>query len=107
MTICAAHCSRCRGARAAGCFAEALIEGRRADLCVTCSDTLCPSTAIDPDFARGRRAVLIPQQHQAMFEAPLPHVQRLVGIIQVMTEGFMMHDRLLRPAQVGVSSNTQ
>jgi len=24
----------------------------------------------------------------------------------VMTEGFMLHDRLLRPAQVGVSSNT-
>ena len=25
-------------------------------------------------------------------------------IIQVMTEGFMLHERLLRPAQVGVSS---
>jgi molecular chaperone GrpE (heat shock protein) len=24
-----------------------------------------------------------------------------------MTEGFMLHDRLLRPAQVGVSSNTE
>jgi molecular chaperone GrpE len=46
-----------------------------------------------------------PQNHQAMFEAPLPGTK--VGeIIQVMTEGFMLHDRLLRPAQVGVSSNT-
>ncbi len=47
-----------------------------------------------------------PQQHEAMFEAPLPGTK--VGqIIQVMAEGFMLHDRLLRPAQVGVSSNTQ
>ena len=46
-----------------------------------------------------------PQMHQAMFEAPLPGTK--VGqIIQVMTEGFLLHDRLLRPAQVGVSSNT-
>jgi molecular chaperone GrpE len=44
-----------------------------------------------------------PQQHQAMFEAPLPGT-RAGDIIQVMTEGFMLHDRLLRPAQVGVSS---
>ena len=27
-------------------------------------------------------------------------------IIQVLSEGFMLHDRLLRPAQVGVSSMT-
>ncbi|GGW25351.1 protein GrpE [Gemmobacter lanyuensis] len=46
-----------------------------------------------------------PQQHQAMFEAPLPGT-KAGQIIQVMTEGFMIHDRLLRPAQVGVSSNT-
>ena len=47
-----------------------------------------------------------PQQHQAMFEAALPGTK--VGqIIQVVTEGFMLHDRLLRPASVGVSSNTQ
>jgi molecular chaperone GrpE len=46
-----------------------------------------------------------PQHHQAMFEAPLPGT-RAGQIIQVMTEGFMLHDRLLRPAQVGVSSNT-
>ena len=46
-----------------------------------------------------------PQHHEAMFEAPLPGT-KAGQIIQVMTEGFMLHDRLLRPAQVGVSSNT-
>ena len=44
-----------------------------------------------------------PQIHQAMFEAPLPDT-KAGEIIQVMAEGFMLHDRLLRPAQVGVSS---
>ena len=45
-----------------------------------------------------------PQLHEAMFEAPLPGT-KAGQIIQVMTEGFLLHDRLLRPAQVGVSSN--
>jgi molecular chaperone GrpE len=45
-----------------------------------------------------------PQLHQAMFEAPLPGT-KAGQIIQVATEGFLLHDRLLRPAQVGVSSN--
>jgi molecular chaperone GrpE len=49
--------------------------------------------------------VFDPQLHQAMFEAPLPGT-KAGQIIQVMTEGFLLHDRLLRPAQVGVSSNT-
>lgn len=44
-----------------------------------------------------------PQTHQAMFEAPVPGT-RAGDIIQVAAEGFMLHDRLLRPAQVGVSS---
>lgn len=44
-----------------------------------------------------------PQLHQAMFEAPLPGT-KAGDIIQVAQEGFMLHDRLLRPAQVGVSS---
>jgi molecular chaperone GrpE len=44
-----------------------------------------------------------PQLHQAMFEAPGPGT-KAGEIIQVMAEGFMLHDRLLRPAQVGVSS---
>ncbi|MCB1350237.1 MAG: nucleotide exchange factor GrpE [Maritimibacter sp.] len=44
-----------------------------------------------------------PQMHEAMFEAPVPGT-KAGDIIQVMSEGFMLHDRLLRPAQVGVSS---
>jgi molecular chaperone GrpE len=44
-----------------------------------------------------------PQNHQAMFEAPVPDT-KAGDIIQVAAEGFMLHDRLLRPAQVGVSS---
>ena len=44
-----------------------------------------------------------PQQHQAMFEAALPGT-KAGQIIQVMAEGFLLNDRLLRPAQVGVSS---
>lgn len=44
-----------------------------------------------------------PKLHQAMFEAPVPNT--VAGdIIQVAAEGFLLHDRLLRPAQVGVSS---
>ena len=46
-----------------------------------------------------------PNEHEAMFEAPVPGT--VAGhIIQVSAEGFMLHDRLLRPAQVGVSSFT-
>lgn len=44
-----------------------------------------------------------PQEHEAMFEAPLPGT-KAGDIIQVSAEGFMLHDRILRPAQVGVSS---
>lgn len=44
-----------------------------------------------------------PQLHEAMFEAPVPGT-RAGDIIQVSAQGFMLHDRLLRPAQVGVSS---
>ena len=47
--------------------------------------------------------VFDPQHHQAMFEAPVPGT-KAGDIIQVAAEGFMLHDRLLRPAQVGVSS---
>jgi molecular chaperone GrpE len=44
-----------------------------------------------------------PQAHEAMFEAPVPNTTS-GDIIQVSATGFMLHDRLLRPAQVGVSS---
>ena len=44
-----------------------------------------------------------PQMHEAMFEAPVPG-SKAGDIIEVMGSGFMLHDRLLRPAKVGVSS---
>ena len=44
-----------------------------------------------------------PNMHQAMFEAPFPDV-KAGHILQVMAEGYMIGDRLLRPAQVGVSA---
>ncbi len=46
-----------------------------------------------------------PQLHEAMFEAPLPGT-KAGEIIQVSADGFMLYDRLLRPAKVGVSSKT-
>ena len=57
-------------------------------------------TVIDPQV--GDR--FDPQRHEAMFEAPLPGT-KAGEIIQVSGQGFMLHDRILRPAQVGVSSN--
>ncbi|MEM7733078.1 MAG: nucleotide exchange factor GrpE [Pseudomonadota bacterium] len=45
-----------------------------------------------------------PKIHEAMFEAPLQGT-KAGDIIQVSAQGFMLHDRILRPAQVGVSSN--
>jgi molecular chaperone GrpE len=44
-----------------------------------------------------------PKLHEAMFEAPVPGT-KAGDIIQVAAEGFLLHDRLLRAAQVGVSS---
>lgn len=44
-----------------------------------------------------------PKLHQAMFEAPVPD-HPAGSIIQVMATGFVIGERLLRPAQVGVSS---
>lgn len=44
-----------------------------------------------------------PKIHEAMFEAPIGTVGAGC-ILQVMSEGFMIGERLLRPAQVGVSS---
>lgn len=56
-------------------------------------------TPIDPEMGEK----FDPKLHQAMFEAPMPGVAAGC-VLQVMTEGFMIGDRLLRPAQVGVSS---
>lgn len=47
--------------------------------------------------------VFDPQIHQAMFEAPVPDIAAGC-IIQVLNAGFKIGERLLRPAQVGVSS---
>lgn len=44
-----------------------------------------------------------PTWHEAMFEAAVPGT-KAGEIIQVMDNGFALHDRLLRPAKVGVSS---
>jgi len=44
-----------------------------------------------------------PHLHEAMFEAPVPGT-RAGQIIQVIANGFRLHEHLLRPAQVGVSS---
>ena len=44
-----------------------------------------------------------PKLHQAMFEAPVPG-HPAGSIIQVLATGFVIGDRLLRPAQVGVSA---
>ena len=46
-----------------------------------------------------------PLIHQAMFEAPMPD-SKAGEIIQIMAVGFKIGDRLLRPAQVGVSSKS-
>ncbi len=54
---------------------------------------------IEPEFGEK----FDPQMHQAMFEAPVPGAPAGT-VIQVMNVGFMIADRLLRPAQVGVSS---
>ena len=44
-----------------------------------------------------------PKFHQAMFEGPHPNIEK-GDIIQVMANGFTIGERLLRAAQVGVSS---
>ena len=44
-----------------------------------------------------------PKWHQAMFESPIPDTKK-GEIIQIMVNGFRISERLLRAAQVGVSS---
>ncbi len=46
-----------------------------------------------------------PKLHQAMFEAPVPNTVKGT-VIQTMAPGFTIAGRLIRAAQVGVSSNT-
>ncbi|MCB1384293.1 MAG: nucleotide exchange factor GrpE [Notoacmeibacter sp.] len=44
-----------------------------------------------------------PNFHQAMFEVPNPHVPAQT-VIQVMQAGYVIGDRVLRPAMVGVAT---
>ena len=44
-----------------------------------------------------------PKWHQAMFESPIPDTKK-GEIVQIMVNGFRISERLLRAAQVGVSS---
>ena len=80
--------------------ADALIEGIELTLRELLNTfTKHGMTAISPQVGEK----FDPQQHEAMFEAPVPGTKH-GEIIQVSAEGFMLYDRLLRPAQVGVSS---
>jgi len=45
-----------------------------------------------------------PNFHEVMFEAPTPGKQN-GEIIQLLEAGYVLHDRLLRPARVGVAKN--
>jgi molecular chaperone GrpE len=45
---------------------------------------------------------LDPHRHEAMFEVPDP-AQPSGTIVQVLQPGYLLHDRLLRPARVGVA----
>lgn len=45
-----------------------------------------------------------PNFHEVMFEAAIPGKDPGT-VIQVMEQGYMIHDRLLRPARVGVSKS--
>lgn len=56
-------------------------------------------TVINPDAGEK----FDPTWHEAMFEAPVPGT-KAGEIIEIMEVGFRLHDRLLRPAKVGVSS---
>jgi molecular chaperone GrpE len=44
-----------------------------------------------------------PNQHQAVMQQPSPDV-RPNSVVQVLEQGFMIHDRVLRPAKVIVST---
>ena len=48
---------------------------------------------------------LDPHRHEAMFEVPDP--EKANGtVVQVIQPGYLLHDRLLRPARVGVAKST-
>lgn len=45
-----------------------------------------------------------PNFHEVMFEAPMPDKESGI-IIQILEPGYMINDRILRPARVGISKN--
>jgi molecular chaperone GrpE len=45
-----------------------------------------------------------PNHHEAMFEVPLPH-QPNGTVAHVIQSGYLIHERVLRPARVGVVRN--
>ena len=47
---------------------------------------------------------LDPHRHEAMFEMPSPDHENGT-VVQVVQSGYLLHDRLLRPARVGVAKN--
>jgi molecular chaperone GrpE len=49
--------------------------------------------------------VLNPQIHEVMFDVPIDQ-QQPGTLIHILETGYMLHDRLLRPARVAVSKNT-
>lgn len=55
---------------------------------------------IEPIEALGRK--FDPHRHEAMFEVP-DSGQPAGTVVQVLQTGYMLHDRLLRPARVGVA----
>lgn len=50
--------------------------------------------------------VFDPNKHQALFQAPMPD-KEAGTVFSVQKVGFMLKDRVLRPAQVGVVSEQQ
>lgn len=46
-----------------------------------------------------------PHQHEAMYEAPVPGFAAGT-VLQVVAEGFRLHEQLLRPAKVGVAARS-
>lgn len=50
--------------------------------------------------------VFDPNKHQALFQAPIPD-KEAGTVFSVQKVGFMLKDRVLRPAQVGVVSEQQ
>ena len=91
-----------RALESSGASADALTEGVR----LTEKELLSALERhgikrIDPQ--PGER--LNPELHEAMFEVPTD-AQEAGTIAQVMEAGYSIHDRLLRPARVGVAKGT-